>query len=284
MKFKIISYLLLLFTISSLNCLIIPNNCGSNDYNYDEDSFWRIVGGQKSNSSEWPWQVALRKEMILQGEAFVLSTCGGSLINENWILTAAHCVYNEPDIKSYAVYLGYTNLDKKFGKELKVGVSKIVKHEKFDYDLQINDLALVKLNETLDFVTKHKHLRPVCLPTLQIESTDKCIATGYGYQSSEGSSDMSLMKVTEPVFDVSKCDQKMVHIDKEKNICAGGSNKGGMGTCKGDSGGPLQCQNKDGKWYQIGVVSWGQPCANPSVPDIFTRVAYFHDWIQKNML
>ena len=91
------------------------------------------------------------------------------------------------------------------------------------------------------------------------------------------------MKVLEPVYNITECDHKMDHIDEERNICAGGSAKGGLGTCKGDSGGPLQCQNKDGKWYQVGVVSWGLPCAYANVPDVFTRVAYFHEWIEKNL-
>ena len=89
--------------------------------------------------------------------------------------------------------------------------------------------------------------------------------------------------MAEPVYDISKCDKKMFYINKDQNICAGGLEKGGLGTCKGDSGGPLQCQNKDGKWYQIGITSWGQPCALPDTPDIFTRVAYFRDWIETNL-
>ncbi|CAG2181722.1 unnamed protein product, partial [Oppiella nova] len=65
----------------------------------------------------------------------------------------------------------------------------------------------------------------------------------------------------------------MVNINVERNICAGGSDKGGTGTCMGDSGGPLQCYSgEDLKWYQIGVTSWGDPCAHAKEPDVFTRV------------
>ena len=88
------------------------------------------------------------------------------------------------------------------------------------------------------------------------------------------------MKVSEPIYDISLCYMKLNHIDKERNLCAGGSAKGGLGTCKGDSGGPLQCQSSDGKWFQVGITSWGQPCAHAGVPDVFTRVSYFRDWIQ----
>lgn len=75
----------------------------------------------------------------------------------------------------------------------------------------------------------------------------------------------------------------MRNIDEERNVCAGGTPTRGLGTCKGDSGGPLQCLNTDGKWYQIGVTSWGLPCAYANVPDVFTRVAYFRDWIVSNV-
>jgi secreted trypsin-like serine protease len=89
------------------------------------------------------------------------------------------------------------------------------------------------------------------------------------------------MKVSEPIYDITNCTKKMEHVDKDRNLCAGGSSKGGFGTCNGDSGGPLQCQSSNGKWYQIGITSWGEPCAHPDFPDVFTRVAFFHDWIEK---
>lgn len=75
----------------------------------------------------------------------------------------------------------------------------------------------------------------------------------------------------------------MENVNNETNICAGGSSKGGMGNCKKDGGGPLQCQSTDKKWYQIGIMSFGDPCAKPGIPDVFTRVAYFRDWIEKTI-
>ena len=97
-------------------------------------------------------------------------------------------------------------------------------------------------------------------------------------------SDKSLTKVFEPVFNMSKCDHLMDNVNEERNICAGGTQIEGRGTCKGDSGGPLQCLNANGKWYQVGITSWGYPCAHANVPDVFTRVSYYRDWISKNIL
>ncbi len=89
------------------------------------------------------------------------------------------------------------------------------------------------------------------------------------------------MKVPLSDYDIRICKIFMDHINPDSNLCFGGVDKGGLGTCKGDSGGPLQCQSSDGKWYQIGIVSWGLPCAHAKTPDVYTRVAYFHDWIEK---
>ncbi|CAG2176571.1 unnamed protein product, partial [Oppiella nova] len=130
--------------------------------------------------------------------------------------------------------------------------------KRFDYKKRSNDLSLIKLNETIDFNNKHHYLQPVCLSSLSNEWTDdNCIATGYGYQDKYGiSNNQVLMKVSEPIYDITYCSLKMRDINKDSNICAGGSPQGGTSTCKGDSGGPLQCRSNDGKWYQIGITSW----------------------------
>lgn len=103
----------------------LPTDCGKTNSSSPDLVDWRILGGQKSKSSEWPWQVAVRRETELLGEPFVLMTCGGSIISKDWVLTAAHCVYSDPDPKSYMVYLGYSDLNETSGKGMKAAVTKV---------------------------------------------------------------------------------------------------------------------------------------------------------------
>jgi secreted trypsin-like serine protease len=119
-----IRYILALVLVSIINCSKLPKNCGTNNHHFSDFS-WRIVGGQKALKDEFPWQVLVRWEAQINGSNYVLSTCGGTIINENWILTAAHCVHREPDIRSYNIYLGYNDLNKLNGNELKHSVSKV---------------------------------------------------------------------------------------------------------------------------------------------------------------
>jgi secreted trypsin-like serine protease len=119
-----IRYILTLVLVSIINCTKLPKNCGTNNHLFNEFS-WRIVGGQKTLKGEFPWQVIVRREAQINGQNLVLLTCGGTIINEDWILTAAHCVHGDPDINSYNIYLGYNDLNKLNGNELNHSVSKV---------------------------------------------------------------------------------------------------------------------------------------------------------------
>lgn len=127
------------------------------------------------------------------------------------------------------------------------------------------------------------NLVPVCIsddlpPDL---SENECFATGWGHTQVNGTDSTILQEALMPIVNSSYCFAKYsFKFDVNTQICAGGTPTGGLGTCHGDSGGPLQCKMPDGRWYQVGVVSWGVSCAKPNLPDVYTKVTAFYDWIQ----
>ena len=94
-----------------------------------------------------------------------------------------------------------------------------------------------------------------------------------------------LQKLDDPIVDNSYCEKQFPGIfDEQKHICAGNISKGRQGVCYLDSGGPLQCEGKDGLWYQVGTVSYGTtPCDDPKKLDAFMKVSFYHDWIEKTI-
>jgi hypothetical protein len=156
----------------------------------------------------------------------------------------------------------------------------------------------VKLKGKIDFKLRQKSLRSICLATPATEAANDCFATGFGDRTASnvvsmtvikidsnifsaligGPNSKILLKVYEPIYNLTNCRAKLRYVDST-NVCAGGQTRGGLGVCMGDSGGPLQCKARDGKWYQVGITSWGVPCAKPGLPDVYTKVSAYYDWI-----
>lgn len=139
-------------------------------------------------------------------------------------------------------------------------------------------------------------LSPACLPVTDefLDSRDdaeavlagvRCIATGWGQTVFGGSLESDLREVELRVRENSYCERAysaQYGIDiKEYHLCAGPIDESGdgRGTCVGDSGGPLHCNMRDGRWYLVGITSFGSGCAKPGIPDVFTRLTNYTQWI-----
>ncbi|CAG2117217.1 unnamed protein product, partial [Medioppia subpectinata] len=228
-----------------------------------------IIGGSDALVGEHPWQVIVSAANETNPDA--RDFCGGTIIDDRWILTASHCVEHIKDVTNYYIRLGVHNRTAREPTEVDIKVNKVILNPGWvGPPIYNNDIALIKLNDAIDFIGKHKHLEPICLATNTTKVTDNCITIGFGYTKTNNTDKaIILQKVNEPLFDSKQCAQVWDGIYNETTeICAGGTPTGGTGVIFGDSGGPLLCEASDGKWYELGVLSFcSAHSATPNIPD-----------------
>ncbi|XP_016400737.1 tryptase-like [Sinocyclocheilus rhinocerous] len=236
----------------------------------------RIVGGVDASEGSWPWQVSLHSSNF--GGHF----CGGSLINSEWVLTAAHCL---PDVSasSLRVYLGRRTQQGVNANEISRNVTTIIVHTSYDRNTNNNDIALLRLSSAVTF---NNYIRPVCLAAQNsvFPSGTSSWITGWGdVQSGVSLPDPGILQETMvPVVDNDQCNTLLGSGSVTSNMMCAGLMEGGKDTCQGDSGGPMvskQCS----VWVQSGITSWGYGCADPNAPGVYTRVSQYQSWITNNI-
>ncbi|KAK7909543.1 hypothetical protein WMY93_014227 [Mugilogobius chulae] len=229
----------------------------------------RIVGGVNASPGNWPWQVYL----VMTGSDGSRIACSGSLINQQWILTAAHC-HTQRLTALTRVFLGTSSLN-----EINVerGVIQVALHP--DYQGTGNDIALLKMSSP---VTYTRYIQPVCLAQANswLDHGQSSWVAGWGRLAEDGPGSIPLQEVCLPVVALHVCNSNYFpSLLVYQNVMCAGFEEGGKGICQGDSGGPLVV--KQGPvWVQAGIVSAGAGCARPEKPGIFTDVSNFQDWIQ----
>ncbi|XP_059181054.1 testisin-like [Centropristis striata] len=231
----------------------------------------KIVGGENATAGSWPWQVSVH----LNISQFVGHICGGTLISDEWVLTAAHCIVrSSTDV--WILYLGRETQSGPNVHEVNRHVSQIIVHSGYNSTTFDNDIALMKLSRPVTFTN---YIRPVCLASnsSQFHNSTPCWTTGWGRFGSDQPGADSLQEVEVPVIGEKECfcNYRFVVPITEEMICAGKENKG---ACFGDSGGPLQCK-QDSNWIQAGITSFGIPCALANFPAVYARLSEFQSWI-----
>ncbi|XP_064480510.1 plasma kallikrein-like [Ornithodoros turicata] len=267
-----------LLFVASIYCAF-ATKCG---HRRDSDGSSRIIGGTDALPHEFPWQVSLTVREQ--------NGCGASVVNENWILTAAHCCRYYPYVELVALF-GKHNIRQLEEPQEARTFEKVIMHDKFaltDNELRVEyDYCLVRLSEPVNFT---EFIGPVCLPEPGEDYTGAmCTTSGWGRVTNGGYTPDILQKVDLPIWTNEEC--ALAYAEHQLNItddmvCAG-YKEGRKGTCRGDSGGPLVCERDDGSWVQVGITSWGGDerdlCALPNEPSVFARVSYVLDWIHSTI-
>nr|XP_055023656.1 chymotrypsin-like elastase family member 2A [Misgurnus anguillicaudatus] len=237
----------------------------------------RVVGGEDVRPHSWPWQISLQYSSGGNWH----HTCGGTLISNEWVLTAAHCISSS---RTYRVYLGKHNLKEEEDGSLAIAPAKIIVHENWSSFFIRNDIALIKLETP---ITPSDTVVPACIPAdgAILPHNEPCYVTGWGRLYTNGPIADNLQQALLPVVDYETCSKSDWWGSQvtRNMVCAGGD--GIVSGCNGDSGGPLNCKGDDGAWEVHGIVSFGSglSCNYAKKPTVFTRVSGYVDWISKKM-
>ncbi|KAK7070345.1 Tryptase gamma [Halocaridina rubra] len=240
----------------------------------------RITFGQVAGNQEFPWQVA----MTVRGKFH----CGGSLISDSHVLTAAHCVLPfENSLSLIHLSLGDWDLKKtNDGSSIHAKVSSAVIHPEFSYQTLQNDIAILKLTQKVTFTDR---IRPICLPNSEFDlKEEEVIVTGWGKnEASKLQSKLHLL--TAKVVSTHQCDRRWSTQGASKGfivnsmMCMDATNGD---SCNGDSGGPSVYEHPSGSgnYVQVGIVSFGSSsCNEPDLPGVYTKVSYYQKWISKKL-
>ncbi|KAJ2954920.1 hypothetical protein O0L34_g3247 [Tuta absoluta] len=267
-------------TLGNYSNIVDVEECGQR-----EDEGGRIVGGTEARPGAWPWMAAI----YLHGSKRREFWCGGTLVAKKHVLTAAHCTRDSKQrpfpARQFSVRLGDVDLAREDepSQPVTLRVTAVRAHDQFSRVGFYNDVAILVL---ADNVHKSKYVIPICLPSgeLSRQQFDGAVATvvGWGTTRYGGGESSRQLEAKLPVWRNEDCDRAYFQPITDTFLCAGYA-RGGVDACQGDSGGPLMLQ-ANGRWTQIGVVSFGNKCGEPGYPGVYTRLTHYLPWLQQNML
>ncbi|CAD7000003.1 lectizyme [Ceratitis capitata] len=236
----------------------------------------RVVGGTAAAENSAPYIVSLQ-----QGSTHY---CAGSILNEHWVVTAAHCLTSKSQVLSSSLIAGSINVAGTASTTQKRAINSYVVHDLYTGGIAPYDIGLVYTSTAFEWTAA---VKAIALPSSGVKPTGNVDLYGWGSTSTTNvASYPSLLQVAKnlPIISESSCVNALgtkgadVH---STNICTGPLT-GGVGICTSDSGGPL-VQTQSGKTVLVGIVSWGKiPCGQPNSPSVYVQVSDFISWISTN--
>ncbi|XP_026305116.1 trypsin-1 isoform X3 [Piliocolobus tephrosceles] len=226
---------------------------------FDDDD--KIVGGYTCEKNSVPYQVSLNS-----GYHF----CGGSLIDKQWVVSAAHCYKSGIQVR-----LGEHNIEVQEGSEQFITAAKIIRHPNYNSNTLNNDILLIKLSSA---AVINAYVSTISLPTAAPSAGTTCLISGWGNTLSSGADYPDELQCLEaPVLTQAKCEASYSGRITSNMFCVGFL-EGGKDSCQGDSGGPVVCNGE-----LQGIVSWGDGCAQKNKPGVYTKVYNYLTWIKNTM-
>nr|KAF6380671.1 transmembrane serine protease 15 [Myotis myotis] len=232
----------------------------------------KIVGGNNANEGAWPWLTALSYNGKL--------LCGASLVSNDWLVSAAHCVYGrnlEPS--KWKAILGLHVTSNLTSPQVVTRlIDQIVINPHYNKRSKDSDIVMLHLEFKVNYTD---YIQPICLPEEnQVFLPGRiCSIAGWGRIVHDGPTSDILKEAEVPLISNEKCQQQMPEYSITENMVCAGYEEGGIDSCQGDSGGPLMCQENN-RWFLAGVTSFGYECARPNRPGVYARGPRFTEWIQ----
>ncbi|XP_038049155.1 transmembrane protease serine 9-like isoform X3 [Patiria miniata] len=238
----------------------------------------KIIGGKTTEEGQAPWMA------LLWNTKENTHFCGGVLLNQRWVITAAHCFARyKYDIKEHMeVRLGEYDLFKEEGTERILQVEQLIVNPEFDKDTYDSDIALLKLRQP---VTYTDFIVPICLPSEMramnlLQARTRGFITGWGRTAEiTTTTTRYLRRVRLLVMDQQTCNNRHQDVITNRMFCAMSDDRPtARDSCFGDSGSPFAVRDNK-RWFLIGLVSWGIGCARHRFPGVYTRVHRYTHWI-----